>query len=113
MNPTDASVKPGDLGERVTLEALDASERNSLGESVESFARFCDCWANVDEGATRTFLLAQQNQPELAALVTIRWRPGIESGMRLTHRGRCFRVDGPPKDPTGFRQWLQLTCVHW
>jgi SPP1 family predicted phage head-tail adaptor len=109
MRTDQASVKPGDLPHRITLEVQPAElDRNSLGEPVDSWSAWREVWANVEEAGSRELLLAQQVNPELTHRITIRWRAGVTAEMRVNWRGRIINLDGPPTNPDGRRVWLVL-----
>ena len=66
--------------------------RNSLGESILSWATFEEVWANVQGVSAREFLLAGQQQVEVSHRVKMRYLTGLSPQMRLSWRGRTLEI---------------------
>jgi len=66
-------------------------------------------WAAVEALAGRMYFEAQQTALQSDHRVTIRYRAGIEPGMRLRHDGREWEIQAV-QDRDGRRRWLTLLC---
>jgi SPP1 family predicted phage head-tail adaptor len=104
------TVAAGRLEQRVTLQQRVAGV-NALGQASNSWASMLDVWAAVEPLRGREFFAAGQTQSEVTTRITIRWRQGVTSAMRVVWRGQPFDIIAVV-EPEGQRQTLELMCVQ-
>ena len=66
--------------------------RNSLGETVLSWATYAERWASVEGVSSREALEAGQQDVQLTHRVRLRYLPGLTQQMRLSWRGRILEI---------------------
>jgi SPP1 family predicted phage head-tail adaptor len=98
-------------GEVVRMwEDLDLSDSSTDGKVA----------AAIEPLSGREFVAAQQINSEASVRVTIRWRPGIESSMRVVHESYpgspaltdIYDVLAALADPVINRRWITLLCAR-
>lgn len=78
-------MKAGQLDQRVTLQALQKTGFDALGQPVSTVQDVCTCWAAVEPLAGREYIAAGAMQAEVQTRIRMRYRPGIDSTMRVLH----------------------------
>lgn len=81
----------GKLRDRVTVQQASGS-RNSLGETVLTWADWQTVWASVEGVSARESIAAGQQQTEITHRVRLRFLPGLTQGMRFTWRSRTLEI---------------------
>lgn len=99
-------MKAGQLDQRVTVERF-TSTTDAWGTPIESWAPLFTCWAAVEPLAGREYIAAQAAQSEVTAKIRIRWRPDVDSQVRVVHRGKTYDVESVI-DPRSERKDLIL-----
>lgn len=95
-----------DLDQRVTLQRLQPGS-DSVGQPLDAWTDVCTVWANCRQLTGAEAIRTGADVSTLRASWCIRWRAGIDAGMRLVHRGQVWAIKGPP---TGDRRdgWLYI-----
>jgi head-tail adaptor len=112
--PTEVK-DPGKLRHRGTIEAPVRTQGN-LGQAVITGRTVIADRIPllVEELAGRDLEQARQLQADVTIKVTLRWRPGILTTMRLVWHDqgtdRTLSILAPPINPDGKRFWLELMC---
>jgi SPP1 family predicted phage head-tail adaptor len=81
----------GKLRERVTWQQA-AESRNSLGETIVSWATFATVSASVEGVTAREALAAGQQDVTITHKVRLRYLPGLTQNMRGLWRGRVLEI---------------------
>lgn len=103
----DRESRVGALRRRFQLQAP-AEAPDGLGGQVQSFVTVAAFWGALTwRGGEERW---RQGRPEQAGSwrVTLRWRPGVDAGMRLVDGARAFDVR-TVADPDGSRR--RLVCI--
>lgn len=107
------ALEAGRLDKRVTIQTLVESSDGAGGQNRSWAAGALTVWASVEPGTGREFAAAQQLQPELSHIVTIRYRTGITPKMRIKYMAggvtRTFSIHSLV-DPLERHEQLQLYC---
>lgn len=85
--PTDA----GDLKERIRLEEP-VQGTNETGEAVLTWQLVAEVWGKVAPVTGRELVEWGQVVGTTLWRVTIRYRPGVRSSMRIVFRGRALEI---------------------
>jgi len=72
----------GDLDQRITLQTATIG-KDAVGGPVETWADTVTVWAKVRPVTAKQINQAQQVSADVRKAVTIRWRAGITSAMRI------------------------------
>lgn len=89
-------MRSGKLRHRVTLQRFVKTQDPTTGLIRTEWADVATVWASVEPLSGRDFIAARAQQSEISARVVIRYREGIDSTMRVLHRGRIYSIEGPP-----------------
>lgn len=82
-----ATVEAGKLAHRVQLLRL-TSTRDRAGGVVQTWTQFAEVWAEVVPFTGRELIAAEALEAETDTRVRIRYRPDVDSGVRVRWRGR-------------------------
>lgn len=83
------AIAAGDLDRRVIIQqATESVDSAGYGDATPSWADFPNgkVWAKIDTGGSREFYRASQTYTTMTHLVTVRYRPGLTTRMRLSYR---------------------------
>ena len=97
------------LRHRITIERKTAGA-DAWGQPVETWETVATIVpAEVWPLSGREFVAAQAEQAGITTRITILYRAGIESAMRITHDGKTYNIRAVLPDPT-LRRHLTLMC---
>lgn len=102
-------MRAGRLRHRVTIQQK-VEAVNGFGERIVSWSTVANVSAGVEPLRGREFFDAEQVQAEISHRVIMRYRPGINSTMRLLYKGRVLHIQAPPIDVDERHRELQLMC---
>lgn len=105
-------MRIGDLDTRVTIQQKIVTT-DPEGLVTETWNDIATVWANLRGLRGREFFQAAAVNAENTVMVTIRYRPGITTGMRLKYTaldGIEHVLDIYHVNPVGRRRWLELAC---
>jgi SPP1 family predicted phage head-tail adaptor len=103
-------VKIGNLNNRITIQSRTAGE-DEAGQPLLTWTDVATVWANV---AGQTGLGTIKNSGDVTAAIKaysfrIRFREGIDEGMRVLYSATPFDVKQVRMDYAG-REWTDLVC---
>ena len=84
-------VDPGAMRTELTLEACTRSD-DDLGGFVENWQQIGLAFALIEPVSASSVFAADQTIEQVSHRITLRWRPDITSGMRMTRAGRRFDI---------------------
>jgi SPP1 family predicted phage head-tail adaptor len=87
-------MQAGKLRHRLVIES-NSPTKNSLNETVDSWSTFATVWSAIEPLAGNERFLTQLSgdYSELTTRIRIRYRDGINNGMRATHRGNIYDIE--------------------
>lgn len=103
-------MNPGKLRHRVTF-VQDQEVPDGMGGVTVQPVDVATVWAAVEPLQGRERYAAQQVQAETSHRVTIRYRAGLNTAMRIRFQGRMFNILAII-DPEERREQLQLLCAE-
>ncbi len=106
--------RAGKYRRKVIIQQPTLSEPSAdTGERLKTFTKLGDAWAEVSELGTREVWRAQQVNPEITTVITIRWRTDITitSAMRIKYGTRILNLAGPPIGDDRQKE-LVMRCVE-
>lgn len=110
-------MQAGRLDQRVSIERFDYV-RDSNGEVIQDpdtgevsqeWVTQATCWAAVEPLQGREFIAAMATQSETTARIRMRYRPGIDSTMRVKHGADTYGIEAVIHVKSARRE-LQLMC---
>lgn len=102
-------VASGRLNQRVTLQSK-AVTRDAIGTEVVSWSTVATLWAAVDPVRGREFISLRAAQSDITTRITIRYRSGVTSAMRVLHDGAEYNIR-EVINPRSGNESLELMCV--
>ena len=105
---TAVVVQAGTLNRRITLQTR-APAQDSYGQESITWSDWATCWAHIRPMSGREILAAQAINAETTHIVTIRYRPGVNAGMRLLFGSRIFNIEAVI-EPEMAHVTLELQC---
>ena len=84
-------MKIGSLQHRVALQQKTVNE-DAIKQQSESWTDMSTMWARIEPLSGREYFAARQENAEITAKITIRYRPGINTDLRIVFDGRIFEV---------------------
>lgn len=83
-------MRAGRLRHRVTIQEFVKLSEDGIGGSINEWINVATVWARVIPLNGRELVIAQQIMPETTHRVEMRYKGGLNSKMRLLHRGRVL-----------------------
>jgi SPP1 family predicted phage head-tail adaptor len=101
-------VKAGSLNCRVTIQKRDAGT-DSAGGPLQTWSDVATVWANItgNTGLTTIRLSGEVPAAVKRYSIRIRFREGIDEGMRVSYAGQVFDIRKVRMDYAG-REWTDL-----
>lgn len=100
-------ISAGQLNQRVTLQQRDAGS-DALGQPLTTWTDVATVAADVRMPSGLETIRAGADVSILKTSIRIRWRVGVNAGMRAVHRGTVYDVRVVLPDPQ--RVFLDLVC---
>jgi len=101
-------VRAGELRHRVMFQQNNGTSTDTEGIPVENWADVFAVWARVRDLSGREYFAAQQVQAEVTTEITIRYREGLNSNMRVKYGTRIFDIKSIIPDER--KTELRLMC---
>ena len=104
------TVIAGSFPHRVTIQRH-TQEKDAWGTPIPGQDKWEDvakCWANVRHLSGSETIKADADISTVRASVRIRWRTGIDAGMRLLHADQTYEIEAVL--PGSNRQNIDLAC---
>lgn len=86
-------MRAGRLPHRITIQRLTETP-DSLGALVKSWVAVATVWGSSDILSAREFFAASAVNAEQTVKFLIRYRTGIDSGMRVLFAGKTYDIQG-------------------
>lgn len=106
------TLRAGDLRHRIRIEHQ-VQIQNSYGETAVEWETVGTFWAQIRPLSARDQYAAQEVQPNLSALIVMRYTSGITANMRAVHvvngtDGTIYNLSAPIRDPETGLDWMTL-----
>lgn len=99
----------GRLNQRVTLQSKSVT-RDGMGNEVVTWSDVATVHAAVEPVRGREFVSLRAAQSDLTTRITIRYRAGVTTAMRVLHDGATYDVR-EIINPRSRNESLELMCV--
>lgn len=102
-------MRSGSLNSRIKIQKK-GGVTNSWGEpDPDSWTDVVTVWANIRHQSGSESIKSDKPTSEVRASIRIRWRTGIDAGMRVLHGSTVYSIDAVLPDAVG-RVHLDLVC---
>lgn len=98
----------GEMRERVTLQSPQRTPDGAGGADI-TWTSGASVWAKVEERHGQERLAGERLAAEATFALTIRYRSGITTEMRVLWKGRELNI-ASLRDPDGRKRFLELDC---
>jgi len=106
------ALSAGRLRHRIDIQEQQQVQDPNTGQLVVSWV---PVWQNVHAEvhyySTREMMAAKAAQSEATARIVIRYRKGLNSSMRIVHKGVIFNPTGFRPDPDYGTEYLTTDCT--
>lgn len=103
-----STLRAGTLSHRVTIQHK-TGERDEYDTPLpEAWAELVKVWANVYHQSGSEAIKADAAVSTVRASIRIRWREGINAGMRAVYAGSVYDIEAVL--PGAGRQYVDLVC---
>ena len=101
-------MQAGRLDSRIALMQR-GNTVDELGQPVESWTKVADLWADIRLRSGLESIKAGAQVSVVQASVRIRYRAGLNAGMRLIHNLQAYEILAVQPD-VGGREFVDLVC---
>lgn len=101
--------QPGNLNQRITIQELDLAV-DAVGQPTNVWSPVAELWADIRHLSGAESIRGDAPLSTLRASIRIRWRSGLDAGMRVVHGATVYEIKAPV--PQG-REWIDLVCEAW
>jgi SPP1 family predicted phage head-tail adaptor len=105
------AIDSGQLNRRVTIQRPSTSQ-DEYGQPTDDWQEFITTWARISTiTGKELYALGPGFTAQVTHNISIRWRSGVTSAMRINYRGRIFQVQSV-SDPDENRVELDILCLE-
>ena len=101
------NMHAGELRHRIQLQSYTLSQ-DAFGAPTKAWSTYATVWASVEPLSGREALIAQQANPELSHLVTIRYNSTVNAATRVLHDYAAQTIEGIDL-PSGSEVSIEIT----
>lgn len=101
-------MKAGSLNRRVTIKARSVGQ-DATGQPVEAWQDVASVWASVRHLSGLESLKADRESSTVRASIRIRYRAGIDAGMRVHQGSSVYDIRAVLPDEVR-REFMDLSC---
>lgn len=101
-------MQAGRLNRRCVLQAP-STARDELGQPIPGWTDVASVWADIRMKSGLESIKAGAPVSVVAASVRIRYRAGVNAGMRVVHNLQAYEIKAVMPDVSG-REFLDLVC---
>lgn len=101
-------MNAGSLNRRIRIEAPSQTQ-DEAGQPVDGWALVAEVWADIRLLGGLESIRAGAVTSSTQASIRIRWRTGLDAGMRVMHGGAAYNIRSVNPD-WGSRQFVDLVC---
>lgn len=100
-------LSAGKFNQRINIEQRSTAQ-DAVGQPVETWALVAAVWASVRHPSGLSAIKADGDVSVVKASIRIRYRTGLNAGMRVTHGSEIYDIKAVlPNRPEGF---VDLVC---
>lgn len=97
----------GNLNRRVTIQSRQAGQ-DAIGQPLTTWQTAATVWASIRHTSGMEAIKSGADVSVVKASIRIRYRTGIDAGMRVTHGTTVYDIKAVL--PDGRREFLDLVC---
>lgn len=101
-------MNAGSLNRRITLQRR-AVGQDATGQPIETWQDVATVWANIRHLSGAESIKADQDVSVVRASIRIRYRAGLDAGMRVHHGATVYEVKAVLPDEQR-REHVDLSC---
>lgn len=101
-------MRAGQLNRRIRIQSL-TSTRDEIGQPINEWQDVATVWANIRHLSGTETIKADAPTSTLRASIRIRYRAGIDAGMRVLHGETVYNIAAVMPDEEG-RKFVDLVA---
>lgn len=103
-------LRAGTLNKLVSIQmhSQDKDDWNTPEPGALAWVELAKVWANIRHLSGSETIRAGAEGSSVRVSIRMRWRTGINAGMRVVHDGQIYDIEAPL--PDAGRQYLDLVC---
>lgn len=103
-------LRAGTLNKQISIQrhGQGTDEWNTPLPGAIAWVEVAKVWANIRHMSGSETIRAGAEVSTVRVSIRIRYRAGINAGMRVVHAGQVYDIEAPLPDST--RRWLDLAC---
>lgn len=101
-------MQAGKLNQRVTIEQRSTTQ-DAIGQPVETWTTVATVWAHIRHPSGIEKIKSDADISIVKASIRIRYRTGIDAGMRVVHGATTYGIEAVLPDVAG-KQHVDLIC---
>lgn len=92
-------MKASKLRQRATIQSY-SSIRSPTGAIKKEWSNLYTIYCSFEPLSVKDVITAQTNSSKLTARLVIRYREGINTGMRILYKNKVYQIEGSPLEDT-------------
>ncbi len=107
-------MRAGRLRHRITIQHYTTTQHAETNEEIKTWSNLYErVAAGIEPLSARDFIASKAEQSEISVRFLIRFKDGINSGMRILHKNSIYTIEGPPlTDKKSGIEYLTLLCSN-
>ena len=102
-------MRAGTLRRRFAFQTQ-TTDQDDHGEPEDTWTTSFTVWGSVEDLSAKEALRDTAYTAQITAVVTIRYRTSVTSGMRIVYGTRTLEIAAPPIDKEGRVRELEIMC---
>jgi SPP1 family predicted phage head-tail adaptor len=103
----------GKFRQRITIQSRSTTQDSETGEILVTWTNLhYRIPASVEPLSVKEFLQSQAEQTQVTARMTIRYRPGLDSSMRILYRDKIYNPAGFLADKNSGIEYLTIPVTE-
>jgi SPP1 family predicted phage head-tail adaptor len=101
----------GYLRHRIDIQVHEDTQDSNTGEVVVGWTTvYSNVPAKIEPLSVREFMQSRADQSEISARITIRYKAGLNAGMRILHGSTVYNPAGFLADKKSGTEYLTIPC---
>lgn len=106
-------MRIGPLRHRITIQKPGYEQDPETGAMKPTWENLAKgVAASIEYLSVREYISAQAGQSEITARIKIRYREGLDSTMRILHKGKIYNMKQPLPDPNSGIEYLTIPVTE-
>ena len=101
-------MKASKLRQRATIQSY-TTTRSSTGAIKQDWSNLYSVYCSFEPLSVKDILTAQSSSSKITARLTMRYREGIDTSMRVLYKNKVYQIEGNPlEDKNSGKEYMTL-----